>query len=130
MRPAFDPAKEDIYHVAGDQDTGITKTADMTAGSIKVQLRYNGKWGNYVCTVDLYLVGDTATIVMICPRCHHSIQVPSTRKNISWDPEKGLFVETSECPWEIEQRDGERIDFGLGLCRFRFAIDGVDIKDA
>lgn len=130
MKPAHDPSKEDLYHVAGDVDHGVTTTADVTSGAVKVPLRYNGKWGDYVCTVDVYVAGEEVAIVMICPRCHHSIKIPSNRKKIEWDPDKGLFVEPSQCTWEMDERDGERIEFGLNLCRFTFAIDGARVRDA
>ena len=131
MKPAYDPVTEDLFYVSGDKETGISTTADMTAGSIKVQLRYNGKWGNYVSTVDVYNIpGVECSVVMICPRCHHSIRVSSARKEVDWDPEKGLFVSRSECSWEIGDRNNERMDFGIGLCRFGFEIAGSMIKDA
>lgn len=131
MRPAYDPASEDIFFVTGDKDTGVSTTADMTAGSIKVQLRYNGKYGNYVATVDVYdIPGIECSVVLICPKCHHSLRITSARKSVEWDPGKGLNVSVSECTWETGDRNDERMSFGINLCRFRFAIDGVFIKDA
>ena len=131
MRPAYDPASEEIFHVAGDKDTGISTTADMTAGSIKVQLRYKGRFGDYVSTVDVYHIpGVETSVIMICPKCRHSLRMTSARKDVAWDPDKGIYISQSECTWEQDARDGERMDFGLYLCRFRFEIAGSEIRDA
>ena len=49
---------------------------------------------------------------------------------VDWDPEKGLSVEPFECTWEMGERQGERIHFGLSLCRWRVGIQNNVAKDA
>lgn len=133
--PAYDPSREEIFHVAGDMDTGISTTADMTKGAQgHPQIRYSGKHGDYVMTADVYAVDGTVMVHLICPRCHNALSIKSQNKQIDWDPvNEVVSVERSQCTWELGHSDATKNDhmsFGIGLCRFSFAIDKNRCRDA
>jgi hypothetical protein len=153
-RPAYDPKTEELEYVAGDKDpysddpevaamyrsgkmvdpTGMTDNVgqasqiDMTPGKKKIDVRYEGKHGNFVVTIDVYAPPGGAGIELHahCPKCRNVGRITSERKAIEF--ENGvLSVEPWMCTWE--GGEGRRMEFGLGLCRARYAIDRNVMKD-
>ena len=131
MTLPYDPNKEELYHVSGDADTGITTQANLTKSAMaQPQIRYSGKWGDYVMTAELYNQGGQLALNIICPRCHNSLWIRAERKKIEWDAVRGVSVEPFQCTWELGERGNERMDFGLGLCRWTAVIEDNRARDA
>lgn len=133
--PAYDPSREELVHVAGDEDTGVSTDYALTkSATAQPRIRYKGKVGDYLLTVEVYRMGDTLSANFYCPKCRHSLWIRTPNKWMEWDPERGLFSEYATCTWENgRDTDGtktDRIDFGIGMCNFTFAFDGWRMKDA
>lgn len=130
MPQPFNPNTEELYHVAGDMDTGVTTDVSLTKSAFaKPQIRYSGRFGEFVLTCELYKMGNELSLHLICPRCRNALWIKSSKKQMHWDSDKGLSIEPFECTWELEG-DSRRMEFGLGLCRWRAAIDKNIAKDA
>lgn len=129
MSPAYDPAQEELFHVAGDADHGVAATADLTKTAIgKPQVRYRGKNGDFVLTVDVYRMPDGQLLAhLICPRCRKALHVRQAAKFMAFEDGK-LSVEAFLCPWELDGDEGRR--FGLALCNTRLVIDENVARDA
>lgn len=136
MKPAYDPEKEELFHISGDEDHGIAYDANLTKTAFaKPQIRYDGKYGRMVMTADVYRAGNGKFAVhIICPSCRHALWIKPEVKAIEFDKEKGLSVETFECTWEkgrgTDETAADRIEFGVGLCRAKLAIDKNTARDA
>ncbi len=144
----FDPLREEQYYVAGDKPianpieqgklgAGYASTLRLDKNKTEVQVRYK----DFLITADLYRVkvGEQTTIrlLLLCPRCRNALTIESTKKAISYDDssmkEAGgqLSVEPFTCTWELDPaKEGRRMEFGLGLCNWRVAIDKNIAKDA
>jgi hypothetical protein len=153
---AYDPKTEELEYVAGDKDplgdnpeiadmyrsyqmvdpTGATENVgqassiDAQAGKAKVQVRYDGKHGSYVLETDVFQPAPGVFEVHIhCPKCHKVGRITMERKAIDFDGVT-LSIEPWMCTWETQEADGRRMEFGLGLCRARYALDKNRLKDA
>lgn len=124
---------EETVHLAGD---GVSSQFMSAKPDAQVKLRYTGRYSHPFpqkeVECEVYVArdphGDTLMVHTLCVKCGKSQRIQSQNKEISWDKEKGLFVEPFTCPWELE---GDRtIEFGLGMCSARVAYDGKVIKDA
>lgn len=138
MSTAFDPQRESLYHIAGDvpdpsgesAQHGIQSSIDMTKSAIGHPLI---RWRDRVIESDLYLTDGRFVLHLICPKCSmpgapHALYVRQERKDMDWKPETGeLSVEPFECTWELPE--GRRQEFGLGLCRWRVAIEKNIARD-
>jgi hypothetical protein len=134
-RPAYDPSKEDIFQVAGDADHGISTTARLNRNAAgQPQVRYSGKLGEFIMEVDVYIQDGQTMAHLICPKCRNALWIRTPNKQVDYDIANDLLsCERSQCTWEMGRSDateGDRIDYGLGLCRFTFAIDKNRAKDA
>ena len=132
---AHDPSREELTHIAGDEDTGFSADHRLTkSAEAQPQIRYKGKVGDFVLTVEVYRAGDALSVNFYCPKCRHSLWMRTPNKWLEWDPEKGLYSESFQCTWENgRDTDGprsDRIDFGIGMCGWTAAFDGWRIKDA
>jgi hypothetical protein len=151
-RAAFDPKTEELTYIKGDKDplagedpaasmyragqmrdhTGLLghgSEVDFTHGASKIDLRYSGKYGNYVLKVDVYQpTPGTFEVHLHCPKCHEVSRITSERKSIEFDERQLLSVEKFQCCWEMPE--GRRMEFGIGLCRASYAIDRNVLKDA
>lgn len=93
------------------------------------------KYKDFLLDCDLYITPDRKelSLVLICPRCHNQLKISSANKAISWDG-KNVSVEPFECTWEMgrgtEGTASDRIDFGMGLCRWRVGINNGVARDA
>lgn len=131
--PTFNPDTEVLEHVAGDDPNASSRlgSIDMTRNAFgKVRVRFEDK----MIFAEVYKTPEGMLEVhWMCPRCgplnaQRMSRIPGSRKRIEYDPsvqaEDGgrLSVEAFECPWELES-EGRRMEFGLGLCKLRLAIE-------
>lgn len=149
-RQVFDPAKESLYSICGDAPDpsgmdprmrGYQSSIDMTKGALAKPLI---RWRDRVIEGDLYEIEGKLVLHLICPKCSspacnppcnipghcgpHALYVRQERKAIEWDAERQLLsVESFECTWELPE--GRRQEFGLGLCRWRVAIENNIARD-
>lgn len=130
---AFDPEREELEFLAGDQplpEKGLVSTTDLTqTAKAHPMIRYKDR----VIEADLYEMGGQLMVHLLCPRCRHALKISSERKHMEWDRES-LSVEPFTCTWELGRdtsgTDGDHIAFGLGLCGWRVAIDKNVARDA
>lgn len=139
MSNVIDPAREEIFHIAGDvgdpldpSKRGIAATTRLDASAIHIQARFQ----DFLLECDYYeLEGAPAKLVLICPRCRNVLNVTADKKHIEYNPTKlvmfggELSVEKSKCTWEADP-EGPRKEFGLGLCNFTFVIDKNIVREA
>jgi hypothetical protein len=130
------PGKE-LVQLAGDPDHGMTVSHHLDRGKREVLVAYK----DLVLTVDIYeMAGEPLKVHLICPRCHHQLQVTSDRKKIEYDPRAGdpkkggrLSIEPFECTWELPTA-GKHVPGllagGMSLCKLKLAIDHNVAKDA
>lgn len=131
MNEAYNPNTEELFHVAGDEDTGVSADVKLTKTALdRPQIRYDGKYGNFVIGTELYEMNGELALHIICPKCRKALWIKSSKKQMDWNPEDGISVEPFECTWETDESDQRRMEFGLGLCRWRAAIDNNRAKDA
>lgn len=129
------PDKEELVHVAGDMDSGIEATTDLTGmAHAKSSFRYEGRFGKYVLDCEIYGQPGTLMVHFICPKCHKALSIKQPNKSVDFDKDKGLFTESFECTWEIgrgtDNTAADRIAFGLGLCQFKGVFEGWRLRDA
>ena len=114
---------------------GYRSSVLLDKSKIPIQVRYK----DFLLEVDLYLNGEgnPDKVLLLCPQCRNQLQITSERKAISFEPnalkEFGgrLNIEPFKCTWEKDSsKDGRRMEFGLGLCGWRVAIDNNVAKDA
>ena len=126
---AHNPNTEELFHVAGDMNTGISADVNLNKSAFaSPTIRYSGRYGEFVLECELYKVGNELSLHLICPRCHNALWVRSTRKQMSFDFDKGFSCEPFECTWELPE--GRRMEFGIGLCRWKAVIDCNRARDA
>jgi hypothetical protein len=129
----FDSSRETLEHLAGDDPSATSRlgSIDMTQNAHgRVRVRFEDK----MIFAEVYKTTDgPLEIHWMCPRCgplnaKRMSRIPGSRKRIEFDPhvqtDDGgrLSVEAFECPWELES-DGRRMEFGLGLCGLKIAIE-------
>ena len=115
-------------------------TPDARDSAQKVCLTYSGNqcmppqgMQSILVECEVYLSPDEIMIHSACPKCRHMIKIDSSNKEITFDPERGIFVEAFICPWEMGDAmagGDRRIDFGVGLCNMRVEYAGFEIRDA
>lgn len=135
MSQAYDPSREELFHVAGDADHGVQTTALLNKSAIaKPEIRYTGRHGDFVLTADVYRSGDGELLVhILCPNCGkygvaHALHIKSAAKHIEWSEVDGLSVEPFGCTWELPGEEGKQ--FGLAMCNWRVRIDRNIARDA
>jgi len=127
--------RESMYRIAGNVPDpsgqtnlrGRESTLDMTAGAIAHPLL---RWRDRVVEADLYLDGGKLLLHLICPKCStseepHGLWVREGEKAIEWS-EGLLSVEPITCPWELPEG---RKEFGVGMCRWRVAIERGQVRE-
>jgi hypothetical protein len=140
MSNVIDPTREEVFYIAGDvgdpldpSKRGIAATTRLDTSAKHIQVRYK----DFLLECDYYEMEGVAPakLVLICPKCHHVLNVPGDKKKIEYDPTSlqvfggRLSVEAFQCTWETEP-EGQRREFGLGLCKQRLAIEDNVAKDA
>jgi hypothetical protein len=138
-RQVIDPEKESLYHIAGEAPDpsgaepelrGHQSSLDLTRSALAHPLI---RWRDRVIEADLYEMDSKLVLHIICPKCStpevpHALWVRQGQKDILWRPETGeLSVEAFSCTWELPE--GRRQEFGLGLCRWRVAIEKNFARD-
>jgi len=122
-------AAEEIVHIAGDPH--VASTVMKAKSDAQVTLRYSGRhvdgYPQKELTCEVNVIGESIRITTMCVRCHQAQSITNERKKISFDPQRGLFIEPFECTWELP---GSHKGFSGNLCRTRVAYDGRTIKDA
>ena len=128
MTLPYDPSKEEIYQIAGDPDHGLSSDMNLTNSAFaKPQIRYKGKAGDFVLSCELYKIGDELSLHLICPRCRHALMIKSSSKQMEYDKERGLSVEPFQCTWELPE--DQRVQFGIGLCKWTAVIENDRARD-
>lgn len=103
------------------------------------------RWNDFLLEADVYkLDGQPMYVHIICPRCHNALKIDEDHKAIFYErhrapkfapflAEQGIMdhggslsIEPFECTWELGP---DRQHFGIGLCRWRVAIDNNIAKD-
>lgn len=141
MDHLYDEKKWELFSIAGDEDQfdpdrhphgilspeqGIKK--DRIA---EVPVRYKDR----VLFIDVYKFGDELALHLMCPRCLNYLWCSSAKKQMEFDPKTGkLSVEPFGCVWEegrgTDGTKADRMDFGVGLCRWQVGIKGNIALDA
>lgn len=123
---SFDPKAEEVYQIKGDPKHGMSSTMNLTKTALgRPFVRYKDR----ISEADVYEMQGQLMVHMFCPRCGNTLRITSDRKRIDYDREANLLsVEPFECTWELDT-DSRRMEFGLGLCRWRVAIDRNIAKD-
>lgn len=138
--PNFDPAHEELEHVAGDDPSVSEKLGlfDLTRNGYRVRVRY----GSGLVWCELYLGADGVwTLHWKCPRCgrnpaheQHMSTIDGHAKKIEYDPKAQLAdggrlnVEAFKCSWELDP--SRRMEFNLGMCNLTLVIDNSVARDA
>jgi hypothetical protein len=138
---------KELVHIAGDADTGMTSTIDLSAaaGKSEVFATYRGRFvppefpDGLRLTIDVYAIPNEPTQVhLICPKCRKQLRATSDRKQVNFElrpqsPEGGLLeVSPFQCTWEMPEA-GEHVagirSGGLTLCQWKGVIDHVHGKN-
>ena len=141
-------AERQLVHIAGDPDEVYEARkkypkhgsfADGLAQDIRLDRMGEAnpvvRYKDFVLDCDLFIAPDQSelTLVLICPVCHNQLKVSSKDKTIHWDG-KNVSVEPFACTWELGRgtagTTGDRIEFGLGLCRWKVGIENGIARDA
>jgi predicted RNA-binding Zn-ribbon protein involved in translation (DUF1610 family) len=122
-------------HLAGDPDHGFSNTHDLRgAAHARVELEYTGRFAHpyarLVIDCEVYKAPDgMLSVHSICPKCGKAIMIRGDQKRIELDEERGLlFVSEFGCPWELE--GDRRMQFGIGMCKFRCEYAGKVVREA
>lgn len=130
----YDPKVEEIYHLKGDMDTGISSSINLTKTALgHPKIRYENKHGQkFVLTCDVYRMGEELNVHLICPKCRNALSIKSSKKQMSYDHiSNSLSVQQFQCTWEIqEELLGNVRNFGMSLCRWSAVIDNNLARDA
>ena len=137
--PVIDPERESLYRICGDVPDPSNLEPDKGGYQSSIQLNRSAlahpmiRWQDRVVEADLYEMDGKLVLHILCPKCStpetpHALWVREGQKDILWRPDTGeLSVSPFECTWELPE--GRRQEFGLGLCRWRVAIDKNIAKD-
>jgi hypothetical protein len=142
--PNFDPAHEELEHVAGDDPDRSSSMGsfDLTQGKLgSVRVRY----GDQMVFCEVYQhPGEPMQLHWKCPRClsggpNHMTRITGDRKKIDYDPRAQLDdggrlnVEAFECPWDlgyVQAGGPRRQDHGIGMCKLTIEIANSVARDA
>lgn len=131
---AYDPRKEDLVHLKGDDEHGYANDMRLTKTALgHPEYRYRDR----VVRCDVYRdpVTKRLSVHSMCPRCENYIWISEPEKQIEFDPSTGILsISPFECTWErgrgTEGTRQDRIAFGLGLCRLRIVVERNRARDA
>lgn len=101
----------------------------------KPQIRYTGRYGDFVLEGDLYISPGGLLMHLYCPVCStpeapHNLSIKSENKQMSWDKERGISVSAFGCTWELPEANTRKLEFGLGLCPWKVTIENNRARDA
>jgi hypothetical protein len=146
MPTPYNPRTEQLETLVDDvlerQDAGGPGAGGLSAGYDIRQtalahplVRYSGKFGEFVLTTDLYPDPEGGMMLhLYCPVCStpekpHNLRISSSRKKMEYDKNRGISVETFACTWELPEADTRKMEFGMGLCRWRVIIENNVARD-
>jgi len=133
--------KRELVQIAGDAPDpsgisdriGATSTLRMSDTALCHPII---TYKDFVLTADVYQTpSEPMFIHLICPKCTNTLTISAARKHIELDVKAGpkgqglVSVEPFQCTWEVDGAK-RRVGFGLGLCRWKVAIDKNVAKDA
>ena len=136
--------ERELVHIAGDAPdptgkgpNGSQTTYRLNRAAIAHPLV---AYKDYVLETDVYAhPGEPMVVHLICPRCHHALTIPETKKAIDLELGAGpngqgkLSIEPFECTWEMPEA-GEHtaglVTAGTTLCRWKAGISNNIAKDA
>lgn len=152
-RSALDVAsrKKRLVQQWGDQEHGLSSQTQLDAIKHEILLFYPKM--DVWLTVDVYpLAGQPTTVHVICPRCHHSLQISETRKKMEVDlfapsPLLRSILAHPPADWDREDLEYLRTKGAVGalsiepfectwelgpgqLCRWKAAVDKNVVKEA
>lgn len=110
----------DLFHVAGDVDHGMESTLALGKN---YDARLYIQYGDKLLVGELYRNPEGGFFVnLICPRCHHNLKISTDRKAMAFEMGVGIDIEPFRCTWELGDRQGERIAFGLSMCNWTVGV--------
>jgi len=123
---------KDVTHISGDPDQGIAVTHHLDKMvHASVTMVYTGQhaapFPKMEITCEVYKAGDVLSVHTVCPKCRHAQWIDGRNKQIEYDPDKGLFIESFGCPWEMDET---RKEFGMSLCGLRLTYAGRVVREA
>jgi len=142
-------AEKELFHIAGDMDTGVSATLNLDTAKRELVGSYKFANGVLVQLVhDLYeYPGSPLKVITICPRCmaratpdtierlsKQTLTIQGDNKRIEYDRQRGtVSVEKFRCTWELDgTKDIGRIA-GTGssnVCGATYVIDNNVLRDA
>jgi hypothetical protein len=133
--------QQELVHIAGDADTGMTSTINLAGGKAEVFALYRGRCvppefpDGLRLTIDVYAIpGESIQVHLICPKCRQQLRATSDRKTIEWEPRVGsadggrLEVSPFQCTWEMPEAGQHTpgiLGGGLSLCNWKGVIEHV-----
>ena len=84
---------------------------------------------HYEIECEIYEVDGLMSVHTVCPKCRHATMISAQVAKMSYDKNRGLFVDKFKCPWEMGGED-DRTEFGIGNCNLVLAYDGKIARDA
>jgi hypothetical protein len=139
--------EKELFTICGDPDekydaAKIYPKHGSLAGGLAQDMRIDKmaeahptiRYKDFLIDCDLYITPDRSelSLTLICPLCHNMLKISSKDKAIGWDGDK-ISIEPFGCTWEAGRSDAtanDRIDFGLGLCRWRVGVENGVARDA
>lgn len=133
MADAYNPNTEELYTIkedaldpAGTGQVGKSATIGLNKSAVaKPLIRYK----DFVIEADLYNMDGEFMVHLYCPKCRNALSIKGSQKKIDYSTSDGLSVEPFMCTWELDP-EGRRMEFGLGLCRWKVGISNNIARDA
>lgn len=154
VKPGLINTSKNVADYSGAGLRGVEQSLSLDHAKIEVKVRYRGRHGFHILTVDVTPATPTSPleVLLLCPRCQQQLRIASDRKAIEFLPNVPvkivldseevidgdasdlvslgqLSIEPFECTWELNPQ-GRRMEFGLGLCKWKVGIDKNVAKDA
>lgn len=110
-----------LYQTKGDPNKGFTSRVNVRDDSCygRPEVIYK----NLILYCELYKDPEdgSLSVHIACPKCGNNLIIDQKKKALHWDEQRNVLdVEPFMCTWEaISDR---RIEFGIGLCKWRVGI--------
>lgn len=138
----YDPRTEEIFHVAGDMQHGVSSTVNLqNTRTAEVQIRYQ----DTIIFGDVYQYeGAPIRVIILCPKCRNALTITGDNKRIEYDlaaaPSIGgrISIEPFKCSFEApdagahKRRSGEggQIITGNQMCNWKVGVHNNKALDA
>lgn len=110
----------DLFHLGGDSQ-GVASTLSLGKNyDARVHIIYQDKL--LVGEIYKHPEGAGFFLNLTCPRCLNVIKIDTARKEMAYEPGRGLDVAPFRCTWELGERNNERIAFGLSMCNWTVGV--------